>query len=115
MGSVDSRLLVKGQGASPGEYRGIIRILKKDTENYPIALGEIIVLPFATPFHTFSMMKAGAIITDRGGITSHAAVIAREIGIPCIVGTGNATSVLRTGMDVIVNGNTGCIYQSGTN
>lgn len=111
MDSACTKILVRGLGASPGEYRGIIRILKADIGRFPIFKGEIIVLPFATPFHTFVILRAGAIITDRGGITSHAAVIAREMGIPCIVGTENATLVLRDGMEVVVDGNRGCVYQ----
>jgi pyruvate,water dikinase len=59
--------------------------------------GDVLVSPMTDPYYVPAMVRAGAIVTDEGGILSHAAIVSRELGIPCIVGTGNATSALRDG------------------
>ena len=111
MRNANQRLLLKGVGASPDRYRGRVHIINRDEQDISVKDGEIIVVPFVTPFDIPIILKAGAIITNYGGITSHAAVIARELGITCIVATENATKVLKNGMEVLVDGNEGCVYQ----
>ena len=75
----------------------------------PLANGEILVTSMTTPEYVFAMKKAAAIITDAGGLTSHAAVTSRELGKPCIVGTKIATSVLKDGDTVEVRTDTGVV------
>lgn len=100
---------IKGQVASSGKVRGIVKILKSHKENDKLKKGEILVVSMTTPDFIFAMEKAGAIITDEGGITCHAAIISRELGIPCIIGTKIATKVLKDGDLVEVNADKGII------
>lgn len=106
-------VLLKGQPASPGRIRGKVRVILKEYNKLDpdVENGEIIVIPFVTPFDFQVIIRAGAIVTDIGGITSHAACIAREIGIPCVVATEKATKLLKDGMEVTVDGKRGIVYQ----
>jgi len=105
-------IILKGIAASGGKIRNKVKVIKEPNEiNIKIEKGEIIVVSFVTPFSFNLVLNAGAIITDFGGVTSHAAVIARELGIPCVVGTEKATKILEDGMEVIVDGNNGIIYR----
>ena len=106
------RILLKGKPASSGKIRGKVRVILKNNDKLSsdIEDGEILVIPFVTPFDFQFVIKAGAIITDIGGVTSHAACIARELGIPCVVATEKATKLLKNGMEVIVDGKNGIIY-----
>jgi pyruvate, water dikinase len=112
-----TNVLVRGQGASKGIKEGIVRTFIKHNEKtiysdgVEIDDGDIVVIPFVTPLDFQYIINAGAVVTDIGGVTSHAACIARELGIPCIVATENATSVLKEGMEVIVDGENGIVYQ----
>jgi len=107
------KILLKGRPASPGKIRGRVRLIQKDHNifNLEIEDGEILVVPFIAPFHFPLILKAGAIVTDHGGVTSHAATIARELGIPCIVATERATEIMKDGTEVIVDGDKGIVYQ----
>ncbi len=89
---------LRGHGTFPARYRGKVRIISKNEDLKQIEVGEVIVLRMTTPDLIMeSIKKAGAIITDEGGITSHAAVISREFNIPALMGTEIATKVLKTG------------------
>ena len=79
----------------------MVKILKSATEVNKLSQGEILVAPMTTPDYIMAIHKAAAIITDEGGITCHAAILSREMKIPCIVGVKNATKILQTG-DVVV-------------
>ena len=105
--SVSSNL--QGTPASRGTSRGKVAIVKgvKDLPN--VNKGDIIVAVTTHPDYVPAMQKAAAIVTDEGGVTSHAAIVSREIGIPCIVGTKNATKTLQNGDFVEVDGNTGSV------
>lgn len=94
--------------------RGIVKILESHKENDKLKKGEILVVSMTTPDFISAMEKAAAIITDEGGITCHAAIISRELGIPCIIGTKIATKVLKDGDYVEVNANTGIITKLKT-
>ena len=72
------------------------------------------VVPFTTPHDTPSILKAGAIVTDFGGMTSHAAGIARELGIPCVVATEQGTALIGDGKSIVVDGSEGCVYELPT-
>ncbi|MBI2436379.1 MAG: hypothetical protein HYV41_01375 [Candidatus Magasanikbacteria bacterium] len=82
---------------SVSRVKGIVRILLDPHDVESFRQGEILVAPMTSPEYIFAMKKASAVITDVGGITSHAAVVSRELGIPCIVGTKYATNVLKDG------------------
>ena len=75
--------------------------------------GDILVAPETAPDYVPAMKKAAAVVTEVGGITSHAAIVSRELGIPCIIGTKIATKVLKDGMEVEVNTETGIIKVLG--
>lgn len=107
-------LLLKGDGASPGIVSGHVRILKSAKENGSIQTGEILVATQTNPDYVPAMKKAAAIITDQGGRTSHAAIVSRELGIPAVVGTEKATTTLKTGDLVTVNGQSGEIFKGGS-
>jgi pyruvate,water dikinase len=70
----------------------------------------VLVCEVTTPNYVPLMQKAVAIVTDQGGILSHAAIVARELKKPCIVGTGNATKILKTGQIVSVDANNGAVF-----
>ncbi len=102
--------VVKGQTACGGIARGQIRIvLEKDISTANFNEGDILVCDMTSPLYIPLMQKAAAIITDRGGILSHAAIVSRELGKPCITGTKRATRVLKDGDRVEVDADSGII------
>lgn len=101
--------LLKGQTASPGRTTGNVRIMKRKNQISTLLSGEILVSPMTTPDFVPAMKKAGAIITDEGGITCHATIISRELKKPCIIGTKIATKVLKDGDSVEVDANNGTV------
>lgn len=107
--------ITTGAAASPGIVTGYARVLKSAKEIHKIKPGEILVTDMTTPDFVPAMKKAAAIVTNKGGQTSHAAIVSRELGIPCIVGTETATKLLKTGRVFTVNGKTGEVFQSSKN
>jgi len=105
--------ILKGEPASPGIAVGYPRLLKSAKEIGRLLAGEILVTEMTTPDFVPAMKKAAAIVTDKGGQTSHAAIVSRELGIPCIVGTGTATGKLAAHQVITVNGQTGEIFLGG--
>lgn len=103
-------VLLKGISASGGKVKGKVSVVKNPAKMGDIKENSILVTPFTTPLMVVAIFKASGIITDIGGITSHAATISRELGIPCIVGTKNATELLKDGMEVLVDGDEGFVY-----
>jgi len=101
--------LVHGLAASPGLAVGRVRVLTASTEGDALQPGEVLVAPMTTPDWVPYMRRAVAIVTDSGGMTSHAAIVSRELGIPCVVATRNATTVLQNGRLVTVNGGEGTV------
>jgi len=89
--------------------RGQAKILFKPSDEAKMNKGDILVASMTTPDFVLAMRKAEAIITDEGGVTCHAAIVSRELGIPCIIGTKNATKVLKDGDLVEVDANTGSV------
>ncbi len=106
-------VLLEGAPASPGIKSGPVKILKSAKEIGKIVTGDVLVAPQTNPDFVPAMKKACAIVTDHGGRTSHAAIVSRELGIPAVVGTESATSKLKTGQVITVNGSTGKIYKGG--
>jgi pyruvate,water dikinase len=95
--------------AGCGKIQGIVRILSTARHVDKMKEGEVLVASMTSPEFIVAMRKAAAIINDEGGITSHAAIVSRELNIPCIVGAKIATKVLKDGQLVGVNANHGII------
>lgn len=91
---------VYGDIACAGEASGRIKVVRDFADAENMAAGQILVASMTTPDIALAMEKATGIITDEGGVTCHAAIIAREYAVPCLVGTKIATQVLRDGMNV---------------
>jgi len=113
-GDISGNILLSGLGASPGVSSGTVRIIHSLKELDKIAKGDVLVTEMTNPDMVVSMQKAAAIVTDEGGITSHAAIVSREMGIPAVVGTGDATKKLKDGMVISVDGNNGKVYEGKT-
>ncbi len=107
----NAKELVRGLGASPGVGIGKVRILMSAKEIKSMQKGDVLVTEMTTPDFVPAMKKAAAIVTNSGGMTSHASIVSRELGIPCVVGTTNATTALKEGIDVTVDGTHGVIYE----
>ncbi|MDH7596208.1 MAG: phosphoenolpyruvate synthase [Methanothrix sp.] len=106
-----ARVLVTGLGASPGTATGTVRIISGVKDLEKIKDGDIMVTRMTMPDMVPAMRRAGAIVTDEGGMACHAAIVSRELGCPAVVGTKNATKVLRDGMVVTVDGTKGQVYE----
>jgi phosphohistidine swiveling domain-containing protein len=100
----------QGVGASRGQYTGFVRRIMTESDFGSLEPGDVLVCPATSPAWSVLFSRVGALITDNGGILSHPAIIAREYGVPAVVGTGNATEFLRTGDIVTVDGTTGLIH-----
>ena len=110
VGAVRSeQALVSGAPASPGRATGPVRVIRGPHEFDDLLPGEILVAPLTAPAWTPLFNRAAAVVTDVGSAASHASIIAREYGIPAVVGCGDATSRLRTGMRVTVDGSKGTV------
>jgi len=104
------QILTQGLAASPGVASGIVKIIKSMDDLDKIKQGDILVTEMTNPDMVVSMQKASAIVTSEGGITAHAAIVSREMGIPAVVGTQNALDVLQDGQEITVDGFTGKIF-----
>lgn len=100
--------IVRGIGVSPGVKVGTARVLT-DADFDEVEPGEILVATFTDPGWASVMFISAALVVDIGGALSHAAVVARELGLPCVVNTQNGTKLIRTGDELRVNGDTGTI------
>lgn len=104
-------IIVKGDGASPGAASGAVKYLASPKQLNKILSGDVLVAEQTNPDFVPAMKKAVAIVTERGGRTSHAAIVSRELGIPAVVGAPLATKKLKDDMIVTVNGSTGEVYK----
>ncbi|WP_295723313.1 phosphoenolpyruvate synthase [uncultured Methanobrevibacter sp.] len=109
--ATDLDVIVKGLGASPGMAAGSVKIIFDLDELDKIEDGDIMVTAMTTPDMVPAMKKSAGIVTDEGGVTCHASIISRELGIPCVVGTGEATSTLKDAQEVTVDGKKGLVYE----
>lgn len=107
------RPILKGLAASPGIAFGPAQIVKSAKEIGKVDPGEILVTSMTSPDFVPAMKKAVAIVTDKGGQTSHAAIVSRELGIPCVVGTKKATTKLKNKQVITVHGGKGEVYLGG--
>lgn len=106
---VSQDLEIKGVGASLGKVQGVVRVVRsgKDLKNWPSKA--VMVTPMTTPELVALAKKSIAVVTDEGGITCHAAIVSRELKIPCVIGTKTATKILKDGDLVEVDANNGII------
>jgi len=104
-------LLVQGLAASAGRASGVVRVLQTPDQGDRLQAGEVLVAPMTSPDWVPTMRRAAAIVTDGGGMTCHAAIVSRELGVPAVVGARNATTVLRDGELVTVDGAQGTVTE----
>jgi pyruvate,water dikinase len=100
---------IKGSIACSGSVSGRAKIVLSSSKQDKVKVGDILVTTMTTPDFLPSMRRASAFITDEGGITCHAAIVAREMRKPCIIGTKIATNVLKDGDDLEVDANRGIV------
>lgn len=106
-------VLVKGLAAGPGTASGPVNIIHSAQEIDKIKKGDILVTEMTNPDFVPAMRRAAAIVTNEGGMTCHAAIVSRELGVPCIVGTLNGTTILKQNDVVTVDGSKGLVYSGG--
>ena len=111
MEELQGEVVLKGLAASPGIASGKVKIIKDLKDLVKIKEGDVLVTKMTNPDMVVSMQKSAAIITDEGGMTAHASIVSREMGIPAVVGTEEATEKLKDGEIVTVDGFTGKIYK----
>jgi pyruvate,water dikinase len=109
--AVEAKELLRGLGAGPGRASGGVRVLLSPDRDNNFKRGDVLVAEMTSPDWVPLMKKASAIVTDGGGMTCHAAIVSREMGLPCIVGTRTATKVLKNGELVTVDGTHGVVYE----
>jgi pyruvate,water dikinase len=102
-------VLVSGTGASRGQATGPVRVIRAPDEFGRLRGGEVLVCPYTNPAWTPLFQRAAAVVVDAGGLGSHAAIVAREYGIPAVMGTGSGTSTLVDGQRVLVDGTRGVV------
>lgn len=105
------KVIVTGLGASPGMATGVVRLVGGARDLDKVKQGDIMVTKMTMPDMVPGMRRAGAIITDEGGMACHAAIVSRELGCPAVVGTKKATQELKEGMTVTVDGSKGQVYE----
>ena len=98
---------LRGAPASRGRATGLVRVIRDEREFWKLRRGEVLVAPYTNPAWTPLFALASAVVVDAGGTASHAAIVAREYGIPAVMGAGSATRRLRDGQRVLVNGERG--------
>ena len=107
---INAPVLLTGNAASPGLASGPVKMIYKTSQIDRVRDGDILVAEMTTPDFVPAMKRAIAIVTNRGGRTAHAAIVSRELGIPCVVGVEGATTTLIDGQIITVDGSHGKIY-----
>jgi pyruvate, water dikinase len=110
-GTISQTPDLKGEQASPGIATGTVIIINSPKEISRVTKDQILVTSMTTPDFVPAMKKVNGIITDKGGQTSHAAIVSRELGVPCVVGTKTATKMFKEGDIVTINGTTGEVWK----
>ncbi len=108
--ATDAKHILQGYGASPGIATGKVVIVNDARETSKVQEGDIMVSTMTNPDMVPAMKKVAGIITDEGGMTCHAAIVSRELGTPAVVGTKQATALLKEGQIVTIDGEKGLIY-----
>jgi pyruvate,water dikinase len=107
--SLESQALVSGMAGSPGIAEGPVRLVRDVSAFGTVQPGDVLVAPYTNPSWTPLFRRVAAVVVDAGSSVSHAAIVAREYGIPAVMGTGNAMKVLQEGQRVIVDGMRGIV------
>jgi phosphohistidine swiveling domain-containing protein len=105
--------IVSGQGVAPGSYQGPARIILDESGFDRIEPGDVLICPITSPVWSMVFASIGALVCDGGGPLSHPAIIAREFSIPAVVATANATTVLKDGQQIRVDGTVGSVEAIG--
>jgi pyruvate,water dikinase len=108
--TLSGNILLSGLAASPGVASGTVKIIKDMKDLGKVKKGDVLVTKMTNPDMVISMQKSVAVVTDEGGATSHAAIVSREMGIPCVVGTEKATELLKDGQIITVDGVNGRVF-----
>jgi pyruvate,water dikinase len=108
---IEAEAILTGSPASPGIASGPVKLVPDPSQIDKVLDGDILVAEMTTPDFVPAMKRAAAIVTDRGGRTAHAAIVSRELGIPCIVGTEKAMATLKDGQVITVDGTGGKVYE----
>jgi pyruvate,water dikinase len=108
-GEGELEVLARGLGAAPGRASGVARLIESLDEGARLGDGEVLVARMTAPDWVPLMRRAAAIVTDSGGMTCHAAIVSRELGIPCLVGTHDATAAIQDGELVTVDAGAGLV------
>lgn len=98
------RLTLNGIAASKGVYEGTARVLFDHNGIDSLREGDVLVTKYTTPDWVEAYLIVKAVVTDEGGLNSHAAIVSRQFGIPCVVGTQHATEYIRDGERIVVDG-----------
>jgi pyruvate,water dikinase len=107
---INAEPILIGVAASPGISVGKVSIVLDATKIDTVRSGDVLVAEMTTPDFVPAMKRAVGIVTNRGGRTAHAAIVSRELGIPCVVGADNATKMLKNGQEITVDGFRGKVY-----
>jgi len=102
-------LMIAGLAASPGRYEGWARVVRQPGDFKKLQKGDVLVAPTTSPAYNVILPMIGAVVTDRGGTLSHCAIVAREFGIPAVVGTDQATHRIPDGARILVDGDRGFV------
>lgn len=111
---IDGQLLTQGMAASPGVASGIVKIIRSMDDLDKIKQGDILVTTMTNPDMVVTMQKAAGILTSEGGVTAHAAIVSREMGIPAIVGAQDALDILKDGDEITIDGFHGKVFKGQT-
>ncbi len=111
LAEIKAEPILIGEAASLGIASGPVRIIPEPSQIHKVRKGDILVAEMTSPDFIPAMKRAVAIVTDKGGRTSHAAIVSRELGIPCVVGTEKATHILTDDTVITVDGSRGRVYQ----
>ena len=104
-------IILEGAAASPGVAFGTVKVVRGPEDIDLVREGDILVAAMTTPDFVPAMKRAAGIVTDEGGRLCHAAIVSRELGVPCVVGTESATSRLSAGREITVDGSRGVVYE----
>jgi phosphohistidine swiveling domain-containing protein len=107
--TVEEPDVLKGNAGSPGKVRGPAKVLRSLSEAGKLQKGDVLVAETTAPSWTPLFATVAAVVTDTGGVLSHCAVVAREYGVPAVVGTGTATELIRDGQNLEVDGDAGLV------
>lgn len=113
-GEESGEVLIRGLGASPGVVSGEVRVVTELDQLDKVDDGDVLVTEMTMPDMVPAMKRAAGIVTDEGGMTSHAAIVSRELGVPAVVGTGSGSRELVDGQAVTIDGDRGTVIEGRT-